>query len=114
MGFKTSYVTDGALGNINALWVAERLGLDDTCQLKSIVIIAQCLLDDRIYEKVEEYFDICTQWRGTSHRLPLLTVSGNTHPTSYCNTRNGNNPLGDVRLDLPTEAFQSGPIHVSV
>merc|ERR1712029_1317921 len=67
-----------------------------------------------IYEKVEEYFDNCTQWHGTPHRLPLLTVTGNTHPNSYCNTRHVDNILGDVRLDLTTEAFQSGPIHVSV
>ena len=85
---------------MNALWVEEQLSLDSvTCELKSIVLIAQALLKGIIYKKVEEYFDTC------GRVLPLLTIPGDTHPKSYCMMASQFNNTNPIRFDLTTEAF---------
>jgi len=89
--------------DINEDWVEESLGLDTSCELESIVILSHRIPEQTVYDRIDSYFAGC----GGSH-LPILTITGDKHPPDYCMTRANN------RLHLMVEAFQSGPIKVSV
>ena len=58
----------------------------------------------KIYDVINEYFDVACG--GTV--LPILVITGNTHPVSYCMSK------PDNRVFLTIEAFRSGPIKVTV
>ena len=106
---RASYISDVAPQDLNALWVEDRLALDSvTCELKSIVIIAQALLKPIIYDKIDDYFNTC------GRVLPVLTITGDTHPDSYCMTASRLDNGVPNRFDLTIEAFRSGPILVSL
>jgi len=101
---RISYISDIATVDLNAEWIEERLSLDiGTCSYESIVILAQALLKPIVYDKVDTYFEACGP-------LPLLTITGDYHPDTFCMTKNSTN----TRLDLTVEAFRSGPLLVSV
>ena len=86
--------------DLNAEWVEDRLSLDSvTCTIGFIVIIAQALLKPVVYDKVDVYFDACGS-------LPLLTITGDFHPDTFCMTKNATN----TRLDLTVEA----PLLISI
>jgi len=104
VGNRFSYISDVAPVDLNAEWVEERLSLDsNTCSYKSIVILAQALLKPIVYDKVDAYFEACGA-------LPLLTITGDYHPETFCMNKNSTN----TRLDLTVEAYKSGPLLVSV
>jgi len=101
---RISYISDIAPVDLNAEWVEERLNMDhNTCSYESIVILAQALLKPVVYDKVDDYFEVCRP-------LPVLTITGDYHPDTFCLTKNSTN----TRLDLTVEAFKSGPLLVSV
>jgi len=104
--FGLNYVTGEAYINtttINEEWV--EWGLNNSgCSLKSIILFSQRPPNQSIYDKVDEYIDSCG---GTS--VPLLTISGDIHPSNYCMTK-----TSPDRIHLTIEAFRSGPIYVSV
>ena len=58
----------------------------------------------KIYDVINDYFDVACG--GTV--LPILSITGNTHPESYCMSKSDN------RVFLTIEAFRSGPIKVTV
>ena len=60
----------------------------------------------KIYAVIDDYFDVACG--GTI--LPILIITGNAHPVSYCMTK----PDNDNRVFLTIEAFRSGPIKVTV
>ena len=98
---RNSYISNRAPSDFNADWVEEKLALDLSCDLESIVIIAQSTLKDVVYNKIDEYFARC----GT---IPSITITGDLHPRTYCMEKTGEH------FDLTIEAFKSGPILVSV
>ena len=99
---RDSYISDVAPTDFNADWVEEKLALDTSCELESIVFIAQTGLKQVVYDRVNEYFVRC------GRTLPTLTVTGDTHPATYCMSKS------NERVDLTIEAFRSGPILVTV
>jgi len=88
---------------INEDWVESSL-TSSGCTLKSIVLFAQRLPNQSVYDKVDEYITSCG---GTS--VPVLTITGDIHPSNYCMTQRASD-----RFDLTIEAFRSGPIHVTI
>ena len=84
---------------IAASWVTQQLGTN--CNLKSIVFIGHMTPAGEVNNALDTYFGSCST-------LPTLTISGNAHPTSYCMKKT------NERVDLTIEAFQSGPISVSI
>ena len=102
---RSSYISDRAPVDINEQWVEERLTLDTTaCTFKSIVILAHSWAKESLYGKIDEYFDSCGK------TLPILSVSGNTIPTSYCMSKDVTNS----RVNVTVEAYQSAPLLISV
>eukprot|EP00581_Thalassiosira_minuscula_P014206 CAMPEP_0183721870 /NCGR_PEP_ID=MMETSP0737-20130205/13999_1 /TAXON_ID=385413 /ORGANISM="Thalassiosira miniscula, Strain CCMP1093" /LENGTH=488 /DNA_ID=CAMNT_0025951933 /DNA_START=886 /DNA_END=2352 /DNA_ORIENTATION=+ len=99
-----SYISDRAPVDLNAEWVEQRLALDVDCELKSIVIVAHAVVKSIVYDKINEYFESC----GDEYVLPVLTINGNLHPDEYCLAKN------ETRLELTMEAFNAGPLCVSV
>ena len=101
----SNYISNKALVDINEMWVEDRLGLDSTtCTFKSIVIIAHSWPKESLYDKIDEYFDAC------GATLPILSISGNTQPRTYCMTQNATS----TRVNVTVEAFESGPLLISV
>lgn len=107
-----SYISNKAPVDTNEAWVEHRLGLDSSsesssCTFKSIVIIAHSWPKESLYDKVlGEYVDACG---GTV--LPVLSISGNAQPRSHCMTTKDES---DMRVEVTVEAFQSGPLLISV
>ena len=126
------YATTGPT-DINAEFVVEMLPSD--CSVNSIVIFSHKYPNDKvscyivnefcvkvwdlyphfpqylhyttkIYDAINDYFDVACG--GTV--LPILVITGNTHPVSYCMSK----PDNDNRVFLTIEAFRSGPIKVTV
>ena len=98
-------ISSKAYVDINEVWVEDRLGLDSTtCTFKSIVIIAHSWPKESLYDKIDEYFDAC------GATLPILSISGNTQPRTYCMTQNATS----TRVNVTVEAFESGPLLISV
>ena len=58
----------------------------------------------KIYDVIDDYFNVACG--GTI--LPILIITGNAHPVSYCMSK------PDNRVFLTIEAFRSGPIKVTV
>ena len=94
----------------NEEWVEDRLSLDTNCELDSIVILSQTWPKQSLYDTIDQYFDACES------TLPILTVTGNTHPkTTYCMTTNEHeDSSGTARVKVTTEAARSGPLLISV
>ena len=124
-----TYVTSTGPTDINAEFVEEMLPSD--CSVNSIVIFSHKYPNDKvscwnefgqglrfvsslpslylhytmkIYDVINDYFDVACG--GTV--LPILVITGNTHPVSYCMSK------PDNRVFLTIEAFRSGPIKVTV
>ena len=97
----SNYIENNGV-DLNAQWVQQRLLGDSTsCDLKSIVVIGHTRPGSAVNTELSTYFNSCSE-------IPVLTISGNSHPSTYCMSKNGE------RLDLTVEAFRSGPILVSV
>ena len=88
---------------INENWVEDRLALDENCELESIVMVSQTFPTQSTYDRIDLYVNSC----GGSP-LPVLTITGDVHPSVYCMTRSNNFTY------LTVEAFRSGPIRVTV
>ena len=91
---------------VNDDWVTDRLGLDPGCTMRSIVIIAQRPPNKSVYDRFETYFN--TACGGV--QLPILTITGDMHPETYCQTMQH----GPNRIDITVEAFSAGPLKISV
>lgn len=76
--------SDTAPVDANEEWVKDRLSLDTNCELESIVILSQTWPKRSLYDTIDLYFDVCES------TLPILTVTGNTHPKTYCMATNEN------------------------
>jgi hypothetical protein len=101
----SQYVDDIANPDVNAAWVADRLANDmPACSLKSIVLAAHITPSSDVNDAFDNYFATCGV-------LPTLTISGNSHPTTYCFNFNAGI---EKRVDLTVEAFRSGPVRISV
>ena len=99
------YVDDVADPDVNAVWVTKQLAADTSpCSLKSIVLVGHKPPSSDVNSALNAYFSTC----GT---LPTLTISGNAHPKTYCMDRNAKIT---ERVDLTVEAFEAGPLRVSV
>ena len=96
-----TYITTNAPVDLNAKFVRESLASDTSCELKSIVFFTHVAPKKAVDEELDDYFKRCGV-------LPILTVVGNAHPKTYCLTKK------DERLTLTVEAFQSGPVLVSI
>ena len=96
-----SYVRDNSPVDINAEWVADRLGND--CSFRSIIILSHKAPNDPIVDALDAYFDECGI-------IPSLVIKGSSHPVNYCMERDAR----EKRVFLTVEAFQSGPLSVSV
>ncbi|KAK1737802.1 hypothetical protein QTG54_011574 [Skeletonema marinoi] len=103
-----TYITKNAPQDLNQKFVNETLASDRSCELKSIVLFSHVAprspVDDSrspVDDSLNDYFNRCGV-------LPTLAVLGNAHPSTYCLTKK------DERFSLTVEAFQSGPLMVSV
>lgn len=96
-----TYITTNAPVDLNAKFVKETLASDTSCELKSIVIFTHVAPEKAVDEELDDYFKRCEV-------LPILIAVGNAHPKTYCLTKK------DERLTLTVEAFQSGPVLVSI
>jgi hypothetical protein len=96
-----TYITTNAPVDLNAKFVKESLASDTSCELKSIVIFTHVDPEKAVDDELGDYFKRCGV-------LPILTAVGNAHPKTYCLTKK------DERLKLTVEAFQSGPVLVSI
>ncbi len=97
-----TYITKHAPQDLNAKFVKETLASDTSCALRSIVLFSHSTPGTPVYEALDEYFE------GMCGVLPTLAVLGNAHPSTYCLTKD------NEKLSLTVEAFQSGPVLVSV
>jgi len=70
-----AYIDDSG---INEEWITSRLSLDTNCEIESIIILAQRMPDQSVFDSIDLYFDGCG---GT---IPLLTITGDIHPPQYC------------------------------
>eukprot|EP00986_Skeletonema_menzelii_P015030 scaffold10869_cov84-Skeletonema_menzelii.AAC.1 len=94
-----AYLTSkNAPQDLNAEFVRETLASDTSCELKSIVLFSHMAPESQVEETLDDYFKRCDR------DLPILTVMGNAHPSTYCLTKK------DERLSLTVEAFRSGPV----
>ena len=96
-----TYITKNAPQDLNQKLVKETLASDTSCELKSIVLFSHVAPRSPVDDSLDDYFNRCGV-------LPTLTVLGNAHPSTYCLTKK------DERFSLTVEAFQSGPLMVSV
>lgn len=96
-----NYINDYSPVNINAEWVADRLGND--CSFQSIIILSHKTPNDPVFDELDAYFDECGI-------IPSLVIKGSSHPITYCMERDED----QKRVFLTVEAFQSGPLTVSV
>ncbi len=96
-----SYITKHAPQDLNAKFVKETLASDTSCALRSIIMFSHSNPRSPVDDALYEYFDICGV-------LPTLAVLGNAHPSTYCLTKK------NERLSMTVEAFQSGPVLLSV
>ena len=96
-----TYITENAPEDLNAKFVRETLADDTSCGLKSIVMFSHIAPKSDVDDELHDYFDRCES-------LPTLSVLGNAHPSTYCLTKKSE------RLSLTVEAFQSGPLFVSL
>ena len=98
---------DGPVGDdLNAEWIAQQLANDaSACSLKSIILIAHKPPPDDVNDALDAYFATC------GSILPTLTISGSKHPRTYCLEFNA---AITNRIDLTVEAYESGPVLVSV
>jgi len=103
---RESHVSDRADVDPNESWVEERLALASCDALDSIVIISHSPPKESLYGRAEERFARCG-----GAVLPVLTVSGNAQPRTYCMTRDA---AGRERVAVTVEALQSGPLLISV
>jgi hypothetical protein len=97
-----TYVRDNSPVDINAEWVADRLGND--CSFRSIIILSHKAPNDPIVDALDAYF------AGCGGIIPSLVIKGSSHPITYCMERDAS----QKRVFLTVEAFQSGPLSVSV
>jgi hypothetical protein len=96
-----SYANDVSPVDINAEWVADRLGND--CSFQSIIILSHKTPNDPVFDELDAYFNECGI-------IPSLVIKGSSHPITYCMERDED----QKRVFLTVEAFQSGPLTVSV
>ena len=97
-----TYIRDTSIVDINAEWIADRLGND--CSFQSIIILSHKAPNDPIVDALDAYF------AGCGGIIPSLVINGSTHPITYCMERDED----QKRVFLTVEAFQSGPLTVSV
>ena len=96
---------DGPVDEINSDWVSQQLGADTpACSIKSIILVAHMFPSSAVNAALDTYFETCGI-------LPTLAISGNDHPKSYCFNYDANIAK---RINLTVEAYESGPIRVSV
>jgi len=90
---------------INENWVENHLSASN-CTIESIVILSQAT-KQTVFDKMNEYLDECSI-ANEGVDIPVLSITGDVHPETYCLTRLGN------RFDLTVEAFKSDSVKVSV
>eukprot|EP00986_Skeletonema_menzelii_P006648 scaffold2532_cov79-Skeletonema_menzelii.AAC.9 len=95
-----TYINDKSSVDINAQWVEGKLD-KDRCNLKSIVLFGHAVLSTEVKAKLQDYYNVCST-------IPTLFINGNGHPSTYCMKRSND------RFILTVEAFQSGPLLVSI
>lgn len=109
---RESYISNIAPTDANEVWVSSQLSNDVTCSFQSIVLISHAWLKESLYQTIEnEYFDRCNR------TVPILSISGNTQPRSYCMSVEENQQLGAgtaLRVNVTVEAFKSAPLLISV
>ena len=98
-----TYITKNAAKDLNAKFVKETLDSDTRCELRSIVMFSHIAPLSAVDDALDDYFTTCGKV------LPTLAVLGNAHPETYCLTRKG-----ETKFSLTVEAFQSGPLLVSI
>ena len=97
-----TYIRDTSPVDINAEWIADRLGND--CSFQSIIILSHSRPNDPIFGALDAYFNT---WGGI---IPSLVVKGSSHPLAYCMEHDASKK----RTTLTVEAFMAGPLSVSV
>jgi hypothetical protein len=95
-----NYIENRSLFDINAQWIEDNLDVE-TCNLKSIVLFGHTDPSREVNAKLHNYYNACST-------IPTLVIVGNTHPSTYCMKKSDN------RFTLTVEAFQSGPLLVSI
>ena len=98
-----SYANDVSPVDINAEWVADRLGND--CSFQSVIFLSHKDPVPAVLDIIDiDFAERCNRI------LPSLIVKGSRHPVNYCMDHDE-----DVkRTELTVEAFFSGPLKVSV
>ena len=97
-----TYIKDKSPVDVNAQWVEDQLQ-KDRCNLKSIVLFSHTGLSEEVKAKLSDYYNACST-------IPTLVIMGNGHPSTYCMKRS----IQHNRFRLTVEAFQSGPLLVSI
>lgn len=95
-----NYIENRSPFDINAQWIEDNLD-EKTCNLKSIVLFGHTNPSSEVNAKLLNYYNACST-------IPTLVINGNDHPSTYCMKK------ADNRLTLTVEAFQSGPLLVSI
>jgi len=96
-----NYVNNISPVDLNEEWLEYTLS-NSSCELESIVLFAHKFPKENLYNKLTAYFDRCEKI------LPTVTITGNTHPESYCMTKT------NERVDVTVEAYRSSPLLVSI
>ena len=98
-----NYISNYSPVDINAEWVADRLGND--CSFQSVIFLSHKVPTDAVLDVIDKDFA-----ENCNRILPSLIIRGSSHPTTYCLDHDE-----DVkRTDLTVEAFFSGPLLISV
>jgi len=105
-----SYVNSVADPDPNTEWIKGKLALQG-CDLQSIIILSHRSPKSEVYDAIDTYDDNCGRSSTAGDGIPILTITGNTHPASYCMTRSNES---SSTIHLTVEAFESGPVLVSV
>ena len=98
-----NYINDYSLVNINAEWVADRLG--DDCSFQSVIFLSHKDPVPAVLDVIDiDFAERCNRI------LPSLIVKGSRHPVNYCMDHDEDLK----RTELTVEAYFSGPLTVSV
>ena len=98
-----TYASDYSVPDLNAEWVADRLGND--CSFQSVIFLSHKTPKSAVLDVIDQDFvDRC------GRILPSLVIKGSSHPKEYCMSHD----VADKRTLLTVEAFSSGPVTVSV
>ena len=88
-----NYISYHSPVDINAEWVADRLGND--CSFQSIIMLTHSSPDSPVFDALDAYFDQC------GGNIPHLIIKGSSHPMQYCMKHT----TSSKRTYLTVEAF---------